>query len=153
MGNNSRRGGIVTPVLLSCFLVLFCAVGVESGGRTLLGARDHRYKDGDHVPLYANKVGPFHNPRWWSWSHTTFPLTFLLCRFLSSCLCNLVAQGSWSVAPCQLAYCLGIVALARVICGFTSRMVCMLDFIASYIGGRHCRPGHWGCAVIQCTWT
>lgn len=50
------------PVLLSCFLVLFCAVGVESGGRTLLGARDHRYKDGDHVPLFANKVGPFHNP-------------------------------------------------------------------------------------------
>ncbi|XP_050234786.1 transmembrane 9 superfamily member 2-like [Mercurialis annua] len=25
-------------------------------------ASDHRYQDGDHVPLYANKVGPFHNP-------------------------------------------------------------------------------------------
>lgn len=24
---------------------------------------DHRYKPGDFVPLYANKVGPFHNPR------------------------------------------------------------------------------------------
>lgn len=23
---------------------------------------NHRYKEGDHVPLYANKVGPFHNP-------------------------------------------------------------------------------------------
>ncbi|KAI4365802.1 hypothetical protein MLD38_021759 [Melastoma candidum] len=23
---------------------------------------DHRYKEGDPVPLYANKVGPFHNP-------------------------------------------------------------------------------------------
>ncbi|KAG4991876.1 hypothetical protein JHK87_025333 [Glycine soja] len=23
---------------------------------------DHRYKEGDSVPLYANKVGPFHNP-------------------------------------------------------------------------------------------
>lgn len=25
---------------------------------------DHRYKQGDIVPLYANKVGPFHNPRY-----------------------------------------------------------------------------------------
>ncbi|KAL9256164.1 Transmembrane 9 superfamily member 3-like protein [Drosera capensis] len=25
-------------------------------------ASDHRYKSGDPVPLYANKVGPFHNP-------------------------------------------------------------------------------------------
>lgn len=25
---------------------------------------DHRYKEGDPVPLYANKVGPFHNPRY-----------------------------------------------------------------------------------------
>ncbi|KAG8086844.1 hypothetical protein GUJ93_ZPchr0010g7735 [Zizania palustris] len=23
---------------------------------------DHKYKEGDYVPLYANKVGPFHNP-------------------------------------------------------------------------------------------
>lgn len=27
-------------------------------------ASDHRYKPGDFVPLYANKVGPFHNPRY-----------------------------------------------------------------------------------------
>jgi hypothetical protein len=27
-------------------------------------ASDHRYKGGDDVPLYANKVGPFHNPRY-----------------------------------------------------------------------------------------
>ncbi|KAL1348553.1 hypothetical protein HN51_024520 [Arachis hypogaea] len=26
------------------------------------GASDHRYKQGDSVPFYANKVGPFHNP-------------------------------------------------------------------------------------------
>ncbi|KAG6516170.1 hypothetical protein ZIOFF_026619 [Zingiber officinale] len=26
-------------------------------------ASDHRYKKGDPVPLYASKVGPFHNPR------------------------------------------------------------------------------------------
>ncbi|CAL0329857.1 unnamed protein product [Lupinus luteus] len=25
-------------------------------------ASDHRYNEGDNVPLYANKVGPFHNP-------------------------------------------------------------------------------------------
>ena len=26
-------------------------------------ALDHQYKEGDPVPLSANKVGPFHNPR------------------------------------------------------------------------------------------
>jgi len=26
-------------------------------------ASDHRYKAGNQVPLYANKVGPFDNPR------------------------------------------------------------------------------------------
>ncbi|KAL0350247.1 UNVERIFIED_CONTAM: Transmembrane 9 superfamily member 3 [Sesamum radiatum] len=32
------------------------AIGVRSD------ASDHKYKIGDAVPLYANKVGPFHNP-------------------------------------------------------------------------------------------
>lgn len=37
--------------------------------------RNHIYKQGEHVVLYANKVGPFHNPRYvvkliWG-SHTT----------------------------------------------------------------------------------
>ena len=32
-------------------------------GRALLGERDHKYKKGEEVKLYANKVGPFHNPR------------------------------------------------------------------------------------------
>lgn len=27
-------------------------------------ASNHRYKPKDQVPLYANKVGPFHNPRY-----------------------------------------------------------------------------------------
>lgn len=45
-------------VLFIALLVLLCgSVQVRSDGS------DHRYKDGDSVPLYANKVGPFHNPR------------------------------------------------------------------------------------------
>eukprot|EP00238_Polyblepharides_amylifera_P008022 CAMPEP_0196579290 /NCGR_PEP_ID=MMETSP1081-20130531/19835_1 /TAXON_ID=36882 /ORGANISM="Pyramimonas amylifera, Strain CCMP720" /LENGTH=609 /DNA_ID=CAMNT_0041898823 /DNA_START=57 /DNA_END=1886 /DNA_ORIENTATION=+ len=31
-------------------------------GRVLLGASDHKYKPHEKVQLYANKVGPFHNP-------------------------------------------------------------------------------------------
>lgn len=38
-------------------LVLACGLRIEADGS------DHRYKEGDRVPLYANKVGPFHNPR------------------------------------------------------------------------------------------
>jgi transmembrane 9 superfamily protein 1 len=33
-------------------------------------ASNHKYAAGDYVPLYANKVGPFHNPRLgrrWPW--------------------------------------------------------------------------------------
>ncbi|KAK7861432.1 transmembrane 9 superfamily member 3 [Quercus suber] len=37
-------------------MVLFGADQVRSS------ASDHRYKEGEAVPLYANKVGPFHNP-------------------------------------------------------------------------------------------
>lgn len=31
--------------------------------RSLLGESDHKYAMGDAINLYANKVGPFHNPR------------------------------------------------------------------------------------------
>lgn len=43
--------GIVLLIVL-----LICAFGVEANGS------DHIYKENDHVPLYSNKVGPFHNP-------------------------------------------------------------------------------------------
>jgi hypothetical protein len=46
-------GGVLALVVLAC------ALGARADGS------DHKYKDGDHVPLYANKVGPFHNPRYW----------------------------------------------------------------------------------------
>ena len=35
----------------------------ELPGRALLGHSDHSYKPGEAVALYANKAGPFHNPR------------------------------------------------------------------------------------------
>ena len=35
----------------------------DLGLRTLLSTRDHTYRFRDEVPLFANKVGPFHNPR------------------------------------------------------------------------------------------
>ncbi|KAF3592076.1 hypothetical protein DY000_02025004 [Brassica cretica] len=48
-----------TPTTLLLFLgaLLFSAAGIVRSD-----ASDHRYKEGDSVPLYANKVGPFHNP-------------------------------------------------------------------------------------------
>eukprot|EP00197_Chlamydomonas_leiostraca_P002553 CAMPEP_0202857270 /NCGR_PEP_ID=MMETSP1391-20130828/278_1 /ASSEMBLY_ACC=CAM_ASM_000867 /TAXON_ID=1034604 /ORGANISM="Chlamydomonas leiostraca, Strain SAG 11-49" /LENGTH=606 /DNA_ID=CAMNT_0049536053 /DNA_START=73 /DNA_END=1893 /DNA_ORIENTATION=+ len=35
---------------------------LEGAARQLLGASDHKYKQGDEVPLWASKVGPFTNP-------------------------------------------------------------------------------------------
>ena len=34
-----------------------------SAGRSLASHRDHSYKEKELVSLYANKAGPFHNPR------------------------------------------------------------------------------------------
>ncbi|KAL1536848.1 Cellular adhesion and filamentous growth protein [Salvia divinorum] len=51
----SRRGGGAACHVV--FLLLVCtAIRVRSD------ASDHKYKAGDPVPLYANKVGPFRNP-------------------------------------------------------------------------------------------
>lgn len=46
-------------------MVLLVAVLLVFGGFSQVksDASDHSYKEGDEVPLYANKVGPFHNPR------------------------------------------------------------------------------------------
>ncbi|KAB2604593.1 phagocytic receptor 1b [Pyrus ussuriensis x Pyrus communis] len=44
------------PILLLAALIACTATHVRSD------ASDHRYNEGDAVPLYSNKVGPFHNP-------------------------------------------------------------------------------------------
>ncbi|XP_022638975.1 transmembrane 9 superfamily member 2 isoform X2 [Vigna radiata var. radiata] len=45
-------------------LALVLAILISFHGTILVRSdgSDHRYKEGDPVPLYANKVGPFHNP-------------------------------------------------------------------------------------------
>ena len=50
-------------LLVACGYALAARTGIhDSTGRTLLGTDTHTYKNFEHVPLYANKVGPFHNP-------------------------------------------------------------------------------------------
>jgi len=49
-----EMGKLYGAVLFVLLLVGFRVEGYGSG---------HKYKEGDRVPLYANKVGPFHNPR------------------------------------------------------------------------------------------
>lgn len=48
-----------TTCLVSAIVILccFCCINYVTSD-----ASDHRYKEGDFVPFYANKVGPFHNP-------------------------------------------------------------------------------------------
>jgi hypothetical protein len=49
---------VETAFAVLAVTVLACVLGAAVDGS------DHRYKEGDRVPLYANKVGPFHNPRY-----------------------------------------------------------------------------------------
>ena len=64
-GDGKDRGAFVVLALV----VLACALGTRADGS------DHKYKEGDHVLLYANKVGPFHNSRYWLCSNVQ-PLFF-----------------------------------------------------------------------------
>ncbi|XP_072991309.1 transmembrane 9 superfamily member 3 [Typha latifolia] len=50
------RKAIAPAMAVAALLLCFGVAGVVSD------ASDHRYKQDDPVPLYANKVGPFHNP-------------------------------------------------------------------------------------------
>ncbi|XP_064961287.1 transmembrane 9 superfamily member 3-like isoform X2 [Musa acuminata AAA Group] len=55
LGNEGSR---ILKMELSTLVLLVMACGLRVGA----DGTNHRYKEGDHVPLYANKVGPFHNP-------------------------------------------------------------------------------------------
>ncbi|AAF79216.1 F10B6.2 [Arabidopsis thaliana] len=59
-----------TTILLLVGAILFSGAGYVRSD-----ASDHRYKEGDTVPLYANKVGPFHNP---SETYRYFDLPFCI---------------------------------------------------------------------------
>ncbi|KAG5531885.1 hypothetical protein RHGRI_026482 [Rhododendron griersonianum] len=56
------------------FLVI-AIIATCLGSQVRSDASDHRYNRGDPVPLYANKVGPFHNP---SETYRYFDLPFCL---------------------------------------------------------------------------
>lgn len=47
----------MAPMLVLLVAVALCVCSVHASGS------NHKYGPGDPVPLYANKVGPFHNPR------------------------------------------------------------------------------------------
>ena len=70
-------------------LVALAVVSLCGVAQVRSSSSDHRYKAGVEVPLYANKVGPFHNPRYsflpsgfgsqLGISKFEFPLTFFVC--------------------------------------------------------------------------
>lgn len=68
------------------FHVLLVIAGAGAAGaqtRQLQDHRTHTYKNGELVVLYANKVGPFHNPRYGTiLSAITDART---CRFHTNC--------------------------------------------------------------------
>ncbi|OIV91666.1 hypothetical protein TanjilG_26519 [Lupinus angustifolius] len=53
-------GSRFSTLLIVFFISIFSFYGVLVRS----DSSDHRYNEGDNVPLYANKVGPFHNPRY-----------------------------------------------------------------------------------------
>eukprot|EP00897_Mesotaenium_endlicherianum_P009077 jgi/Mesen1/8198/ME000442S07474 len=59
-----KRQGLLILLCIASAIVLgyVDAATMPLVGRHILGYRDHSYKMHAKVPLYANKVGPFHNP-------------------------------------------------------------------------------------------
>eukprot|EP00892_Ulva_mutabilis_P005551 jgi/Ulvmu1/3368/UM156_0025.1 len=54
--------GALTFILHAIVLVSAGLLVCANTSRSLLSEADHRYKRGEKVKIYANKVGPFHNP-------------------------------------------------------------------------------------------
>jgi len=77
--------GKSTACLFGAIVFLWCCISHVTSD-----ASDHRYNKGDSVPFYANKVGPFHNPR------SDFQSLFLLLTFTNSCFCFKTFQ-SWKI--------------------------------------------------------
>ncbi|CAL9080149.1 unnamed protein product, partial [Musa acuminata var. zebrina] len=53
-----NEGSRILKMELSTLVLLVMACGLRVGA----DGTNHRYKEGDHVPLFANKVVPLHNP-------------------------------------------------------------------------------------------
>lgn len=50
-------------LILSILVYAVVPALARAPARALLGDSDHTYQNGDDIPLWANKVGPFTNPR------------------------------------------------------------------------------------------
>lgn len=93
---------------------LLCLTGCAN---VYASGSDHKYAAGDPVPLYANKVGPFHNPRWHS--RTLDPhATSLECYCRQCCMsADSINLSGWRVSPI----------------GFVEKMTCSDDVFDCYI--------------------
>jgi hypothetical protein len=63
---SSARRDQLSPYLRKLLLALVAVLPIAVNAtlsRQLLSETDHKYATGDSINLYANKVGPFHNPR------------------------------------------------------------------------------------------
>lgn len=58
-----RMAGAYSAILNAVLLASAGLVCTANTGRSLLSEADHKYQKGEKVKIYANKVGPFHNPR------------------------------------------------------------------------------------------
>jgi hypothetical protein len=59
-----HRGRLLAVLLAALALIAHSEEQQRVGsGRQLLRASDHRYKPKEDIDLYANKVGPYANPR------------------------------------------------------------------------------------------
>lgn len=60
-----RLSRLVCCVYILCITITSASLSpaVQQSGRLLLSESDHKYELHDIIKLYANKVGPFSNPR------------------------------------------------------------------------------------------
>ena len=62
MATSSPKGGARRSRAAGAALILAAIVTLDLAG--CADAALHKFKQGDSVPMYANKVGPFSNPRY-----------------------------------------------------------------------------------------
>lgn len=79
---------------------------LDGPGRRLLGESDHRYDMHDPIKLYANKVGPFSNPRYANLHFRTCVVVFSIANFRGAdeqhCKMSVVCRQATKAAQLSL---------------------------------------------------
>ena len=113
---------------MSSLLVLSIILAF-SFGFSASSPSNHRYNAGDHVPLFVNKVGPLHNPRYFSVSAQIFHSNAKVLIFsLLSMVWTIKFLFLWYISA--ILFCIAVRLTGTMTCHFAIQVrISMIHFV------------------------